>query len=416
MASLLAAPPFRAGLSAAAAFVAVQAVPWQVCAVDGRRFDTPGGPADALAAGVREHLDRGVGTDDFGTGNTHFDQEWVFGTSFMAAMGFGQLALTRPAERARWAAEMERAIAPLLDRPGLAFEASRYHLSLSSPPATLRQILADDEGHAAWLGYTNLALTLHRAVDPDSPYRALNDQMVATLVRTVPGESTGLLETFPGERYPVDNAAGLASLGLYDQLTGADHAELRARWGAALRRHRGPEGSDAAGLLTQYVGADGRGGPARGSGTLLAAWFLTWGEPALSRSLYEAAGARLYGEISGYGLMREYPPGQDGGGDIDSGPILAGYGVSATGFGIGAASAWDRGGRRPHLYATAHLFGAPVDADGVRHYTTGGPLGDAILFAMLTTPARDGQGRPLDHEGRPVELAGPAAQASGGAP
>lgn len=416
MASLLAAPPFRAGLSAAAAFVAVQAVPWQVCAVDSHRFDTPGGPADALAAGVAENLRQGVGTEDFGTGNEHFDQEWVFGTSFMAAMGFGQLALTRPRERERWAAEMERAIAPLLDRPGLAFEASRYHLSLSSPPATLAHILADDEGHAAWLGYTNLALSLHRAVDPDSPYIPLNDRIVATLAGTVPRARTGLLETFPGERYPVDNAAGLASVGLYDQLTGADHAALRERWGAALQRHRGAAGSPAAGLLTQYVGADGRGGPARGSGTLLASWFLAWGEPALSRSLYDAAAAQLYGELSGYGLMREYPPGQDGGGDIDSGPIIAGFGVSATGFGIGAASAWDRAGRRPHLYATAHLFGAPVDADGVRHYATGGPLGDAILFAMLTTPARDPQGRPLDAEGRPVELAGPFARSAGGAP
>ena len=35
-------------------------------------------------------------------------------------------------------------------------------------------------------------------------------------------------------------------------------------------------------------------------------------------------------------------------------------------------------------YATAHLFGAPVDRDGRRSFAMGGPLGDAMMFAMLT--------------------------------
>ena len=38
------------------------------------------------------------------------------------------------------------------------------------------------------------------------------------------------------------------------------------------------------------------------------------------------------------------------------------------------------------LYATAHLFGAPFDEQSTRTFATGGPLGDAILFAMLTAP------------------------------
>jgi hypothetical protein len=72
--------------------------------------------------------------------------------------------------------------------------------------------------------------------------------------------------------------------------------------------------------------------------------------------------------------------------DIDSGPVILGFGVSATGFAVGASRANDDRDSFVALYATAHLFGAPFDESGSRTFTTGGPLGDAILFAMLTAP------------------------------
>ena len=83
-----------------------------------------------------------------------------------------------------------------------------------------------------------------------------------------------------------------------------------------------------------------------------------------------------------------YPPSVTprGAGDIDSGPVVLGFGVSASGFAIGASRAHGDRETFTGLYATAHLFGAPWDEDGSRTYATGGPIGDAILFAMLTAP------------------------------
>jgi hypothetical protein len=40
--------------------------------------------------------------------------------------------------------------------------------------------------------------------------------------------------------------------------------------------------------------------------------------------------------------------------------------------------------RFARLYSTAYLFGAPFDRGGAENHVTGGPIGDAILFAMLT--------------------------------
>lgn len=88
--------------------------------------------------------------------------------------------------------------------------------------------------------------------------------------------------------------------------------------------------------------------------------------------------------LAGFGAMREYPSGRSGNGDIDSGPVVLGASVSATGFAL--ASSRLHGDRETFvgLYRTAHLFGLPVgDSAGFR-YVSGGPLGNAILLAMLT--------------------------------
>ena len=82
-------------------------------------------------------------------------------------------------------------------------------------------------------------------------------------------------------------------------------------------------------------------------------------------------------------MVREYPAGQHGRGDIDSGPIVLGYGVSATGFALGAARAHGDARTFRALYATLHLFGAPRRDDGGLELLSGGPLGNAIALAML---------------------------------
>lgn len=116
-------------------------------------------------------------------------------------------------------------------------------------------------------------------------------------------------------------------------------------------------------------------------GTAFAAYSLSFSNPALSRDLYASLDHR---RLAGFDGVREYPAGVRGWGDIDSGPVLFGVGVSATGFALAGArlhgdeASWRRSWR------TATLFGLPIPARGGRWYLTGGALGKAILLAMLT--------------------------------
>ena len=60
------------------------------------------------------------------------------------------------------------------------------------------------------------------------------------------------------------------------------------------------------------------------------------------------------------------------------------FGVSPTGFMIAGARIFGDRHFFKKLYRTSVLFGAPLKSNDQWEYVTGGPLGNAIMFAMLT--------------------------------
>ncbi len=329
----------------------------------------------SLARGVEDWVDEGVTDKAFATGSARFDNEWHFGAMMMAAMGFGQTALEHPELTPKHAALMTRCIDDLLAPEGHTFDTDAW----GKDPL---DDLQGTSGHIAFLGYANLALSLARLVGTDAVHAGWNDRLTAAIARRYEAHPGTLIETYPGERYPVDNAAAIAALAVYDRATGANHQAIIHRWIATAARRWVDKPT---GMLLQYIHRDGSGEP-RGSGTLLAAYFLSFADARFSEGLFEAAKRNLHGSVLGFEAMREFPHGVDHRGDIDSGPLIAGFGISPTGFALGSARTFQDRNLYVGIGATVEAFGAPVTADGALHFTTGGPLGDAILFAMLTAP------------------------------
>ena len=389
----------RRALLALLAFVlGLGTVPHRVCERDaGAYFDGDPKSVDALASSVATWTGEAITPSSFATGSQRFDGEWLFGTYMMAAMGFGQVALASEdaARRTESVARMERCLDAMLSPAARVFDRDAWTLdALASVEA--RPGSAQDRGHVAYLGYAGLALGLHRLVVPASRFDGPHDAIVTALGRRFLAAPSGLVETYPGEVYPVDNAAALGALALHARAT---HALPSAGLQRGLEAIRTRAVVPATGLLAQAVDPREHAAeaaardPGRGSGTALAAYFLAYADPSLSASLYHAVHRELFRTVIGFGAVLEHPAScvdcKDRV-DIDSGPVFMGFGVSATGFAIGASRANDDRDAFVSLYATAHLFGAPFDevaAKGpTRTYATGGPLGDAILFAMLTAP------------------------------
>jgi hypothetical protein len=337
---------------------------------------------DPLARTVIAWVERGVTAGDFRTGDERFNGEWLFGTYQMAALGLMQMALEHPDRRAQYLPAAERCLERLLSPEVRAFDAQAWF----GPDADALATLGTGTGHAAYLGYLNVALSLHRRIVPDSRFSDWNDRITEALARRVGSSPMGFLQTYPAEIYPVDNAAVGASILLYDRATGADHGRALAAWEEAFRRI----GLDPkTGLLYQAV-HEGTGKPRdrpRASGTALACYLLGLARHELSTELYAALRRQCFTSQLGFGLVREYARGEGRSrADIDSGPILFGIGMSATGFSLAGARLHDDPDEYRALYRTAYAVGAPLDRDGRREFVCVGPLGNALLLALLTAP------------------------------
>ena len=330
----------------------------------------------ALAQGVSDIVQKEVLEDGFHTGAALFDQEWVFGTYQMAAMGLGQVALLHPESRAEHLRVMELCLDELLTERVRRFDTDAWG-------SDAFQSLSTEQGHVAYLGYLDLALGLHRQLNPDSRYRDLHDSITSTLWRRYQASRSKMLATYPNQYFPVDNLAAIGALGLHARVTGADReAELEVLLNAVRQRYLDP----TTGLLIQRV--DHRGRPVdagRGSGSALGAYFASWASPELATRLHQALKRHLTRAPLGFGMVQEYA-GEAGPGDIDSGPLVLGMSISATGFSLGSARVADDLEHFEAVYRTAHLFGAPTSTSPGMAFVNGGPLGNALMLALMTAP------------------------------
>jgi hypothetical protein len=369
------APAARALVLAACLAASAATVPRAICGRDADRlFEGDREAQDALARGVLATLEREVGADDFDTGSALFDGEWALVAYEMSILGLGQIALEHPELRDRYLPAIRRAADALVDPDTLSFGRAMW----SEDPI---ESLETEHGHA-YLGYANLALGMVRLLDPETPHAALHDRITDALARRLDASPHGIFETYPGEAYPPDVSMVAGSIGLHQSATGVDRSALLARFSERFRA----SWVDATGYLVQSGDprSGARRGEPRGSGTAIAAYALSFADPALSRDLHAGLARHGHARFLGFAAIREYAPGSSGWGDVDSGPVLFGVSVSATGFAIASArSSGDRDLYRG-LVRTAWLFGVPMRSAGATSFLTGGPLGDAILLAMTT--------------------------------
>jgi hypothetical protein len=301
-----------------------------------------------------------------------FVGEWALVTHQMTALGLAQLCLTHP--------EWKPWLAPVVTKAAAkTFRAEMRTFGTRAWSEDAMASLAGDHGHA-YLAYAALAVGMARLVDPAFPpeLAKLHDALIAAYERRLLASPTGLIETYPGEAYPTDVAAVAAAIAVHGRATHANHDAVLHHWAERVRKI---QIDPASGLVIQRMSAI-TGQPhdsPRASGTGLAAYFAGFADREIARVLATGALRQLSTHI-GFGAIREYANGHSGPGDIDSGPVLLGVSVSATGFALAAARIADDRDAFVALYRTVDLFGMPIDG----RFAVGGPIGNALLLALLT--------------------------------
>jgi hypothetical protein len=182
------------------------------------------------------------------------------------------------------------------------------------------------------------ALTTREKLVNDHANTNLLREQVESLAKELEGSKSGLLEDYPGECYPGDVVAAIMIIKRADAVLGTDH-------GSFIRQaSRGFTGTKAtAHVLPPYAASADTGSPVTGAqGCGNSYMCLTAPEiwPALAKRWFEAYDKFFWQERWGIAGFREYPiggPQSDWGFGVDAGPIITGFGVSASAFGVGAA-------------------------------------------------------------------------------
>lgn len=307
-----------------------------------------------------------------------FAGEWALVTHQMVALGLAQVVLAHPELKPRYLPTIGRAAAKTLlpEMRGFGSRAWRGEDALAA--------LSSAHGHA-YMAYPALAVGVARLVGAplSKPLLRTHDRLIAAFARRLGASRTGLIETYPGEAYPTDVAAVAGAIAVHGRASGHDCSRVLARWARAVRRvqiHR------PSGFVYQRMDArSGRPHDApRGSGTALAAYFAGFADPGLRDELARAVLSHE-STLLGFGAIREYAAGFSGRGDVDSGPVILGVSVAASGFALAAARTAAHRATFARLMRTVGLFGVPVSAAGARFFASGGPIGNALLLAMLTS-------------------------------
>ena len=305
-----------------------------------------------------------------------FKGEWALVTHQMVALGLAQVALAHP--------EMKERYAPVITQAALkSMMPEMRDFGTNAWNEDALEVVVGEHGHA-YLGYSAMAVSMARLFDPSYPSAAArsHDALIAAYERRLLASSTGLIETYPGNAFPTDVAAVVAAIALHGRATGVPHSAVIAHWAKAVRAVQIDRES---GLIIQRMNAHtgARKDAPRGSGTGLAAYFAGFADRSVAALLADGL-LRNRVSFAGFGAIREYQAGHSGRGDADSGPVIFGVSVAATGFALASAKAFGHTDDFNALYRTTNLFGLPVGVER-EHFASGGPIGNALLLAMLTS-------------------------------
>ena len=238
-----------------------------------------------------------------------------------------------------------------------------------------------------WLGQRNYLLGRFLETTPPADRLAEKEEEFhnnfQVLTQAFIDSPTHHLDSYPAMCWPADNVTALASLLIHDRVYRSTQGnEAYTAWKTWTTAHSDPATGLPAGRLDSRNGSLGE--PARGCANSWIIGLLAREDPEYTVNFYQSYLRCFSIRRLGFGMFREYPAGCLMQADVDSGPILWGAGVVATGVGLGASRACGDSARTTDIHALSQTLAFPATYSHNKRpchsYLFGMlPMGDAFL-------------------------------------
>jgi hypothetical protein len=233
-------------------------------------------------------------------------------------------------------------------------------------------------------GEIAMMLASRRMLQEKEEYKSLLTDRVKIMTEEFNRAPHFLLESYPDECWTFDHGVALDAMKMADYLDGSDHSKLIHDWVAMAKQKLIDRESGL--LLSSYTTDDVPLGGPEGSSLWMVAHSLQILDADFARDQYQRARKQL-GEITlGFGYAHEWPATWTGPANIDSGPIIPVFNISAGSSGMAfiGASAFEDNTFLESLNATLDFAGFPSRKSGQLKYCASNQVGDAALLYAAT--------------------------------
>jgi hypothetical protein len=239
--------------------------------------------------------------------------------------------------------------------------------------------------HSLFLdGEIAMMLASRRLLEERPDYKPLLTERINAITDRLKQSPHFILESYPDECWMFDHVVALAAIRMADSLDDSDHSALIRDW---LQMARQRLTHQETGLLISSFTTDPTSldGP-EGSTLWMVAHILQFLDPQFAEDQYRRARKELGRTTLGFSYAREWPVSWEGHADIDSGPIIPVFNISAGSSGMAFIGATAFGDEQflSTLAATLDFAAFPSRKSNRLKYCASNQVGDAALLYAAT--------------------------------
>lgn len=233
-----------------------------------------------------------------------------------------------------------------------------------------------------YLGWNNYLLSKILLLDTNftdyDKYKTIFINQCEIINVALKRSSSPYLQSYSGQSWPADMFVAMASIKNYDKIYNPKYEGNINKWIKDVKYRLDPKTKMIPHKVNSITGSTIEG--ARGSSISLIIRLLSEIDPYVAKEQYELYKTNFVTETFGLPSISEYPKGQRGEGDIDSGPVIFGVGFSGTIVSIGTFSAVGEVDLAQRQYKTINAFGLENKLKNEKKYIFGLlPIADAFI-------------------------------------